>query len=272
MALGPGSPPGAGPRGAPSQCHLQDTAELEVVPPGDGDRRPQCDAALPPHRPEPGRAPVRADAPGAGVRRLPHRAAVPGQRRHHGGERQLRAHRRQDLRCRPFPDGERAVLPAGRLQDHVAEVSVPHPHHHPLGTAVASRTHTLSPEHLLGAGPPQTASETCPGSARWPVPPLHGPTPTNTGSGPHHPPPSPEAPVAGQMGACTGSARTGQAGTSTERGEPRGRPQGRQASRGGHLRLASGVCARVTAAGCGPVSPSLCVCHLDVCLCVLVIV
>ncbi|KAK2493901.1 hypothetical protein MC885_014231, partial [Smutsia gigantea] len=45
-------------------------------------------------RPEPGGAPVWADAPGAGLRRLPHRAAVPRQRCHHGGECQLWAHRR----------------------------------------------------------------------------------------------------------------------------------------------------------------------------------
>lgn len=59
---------------------------------------------------------------GAVVRELPHRAALPGHGRHHDRERQLWPHRRQDLRRGPGADGEHAVLPTRRVQDHVSEV------------------------------------------------------------------------------------------------------------------------------------------------------
>lgn len=46
-------------------AHVLDTAKL-----GGGGHL--LSGVFPPCRPEPGRAPVRADAPGAGMRRLPH--------------------------------------------------------------------------------------------------------------------------------------------------------------------------------------------------------
>lgn len=81
-----------------------------------------CNVSLSSQQPRP--HPHGSGASGAVVRVLPHRAALPRHGCHHDRERQLRTHRRQDLRLRPGPDGKHSVLPARRLQDHVPAVSV----------------------------------------------------------------------------------------------------------------------------------------------------
>lgn len=66
----------------------------------------------------------RLDASRAGLRRLPHRAALPWKWCHHDRDGQLWTHWWQDLWRRPLPDGECAVLLARRLQDNVTEVTI----------------------------------------------------------------------------------------------------------------------------------------------------
>ena len=70
----------------------------------------------------PGCHAVWAAAQGAGVRGLPHRAALPRKWCCNGWDGQLWTHWWQDLWCRPLPNGEHTVLPPWCTKDYVPEV------------------------------------------------------------------------------------------------------------------------------------------------------
>lgn len=76
----------------------------------------------PPPRVQQSRPAFRISATRAVLRGLPHRPAVSRKWCHNDRERQLRPNRWQNLRCRPFPDGEHQLLSPRCLQDHVTEV------------------------------------------------------------------------------------------------------------------------------------------------------
>lgn len=75
-----------------------------------------------PYRVQQSRPAFRFGAARAVLRRLPHRPAVSRKWCHNDWERKLRPDGRQNLRRRPFPDGEHQLLSARCLQDHVTKV------------------------------------------------------------------------------------------------------------------------------------------------------